>query len=55
MYREFQRIRVYGHLKTFLLAAKMISVTDYLNDDWKKVQIKKDVFSIGEKVKLKHQ
>lgn len=55
MYREFQRIRVYGHLKTFLLAAKMISVTDYLNDDWKKVQIKKDVFSIGEKVKLKHE
>jgi hypothetical protein len=55
MYREFQRIRVYGHLKTFLLAAKMISVTDYLNDDWKKIQIKKDVFNIGEKVKFKHE
>ena len=54
-YREFQRIRVYGHLKTFLLAAKMISVTDYLNDDWKKIQIKKDLFSIGENVKFKHE
>lgn len=55
MYKEFQRIRVYGHLKTFLLAAKMICVTDYLNDDWKKIQIKKDVFNIGEKVKFKHE
>ena len=54
-YREFQRIRVYGHLKTFLLAAKMISVIEYLNDDWKKILIKKDSFIIGENVIFKHE
>lgn len=53
-YSEFQRIRVYGHLKTFLFAAKMIDVTEYLNDDWKKVLIKRSVFNVNEKVKFKN-
>lgn len=53
-YGKFQRIRIYGHLKTFLLAAKQISVTDYLNDEWKKIQVKKDLFKIDEKVKYKY-
>jgi hypothetical protein len=55
MYSEFQRIRVYGHLKTFQLAAKMIGVSEYLNEDWKKVVIKKNYFEINEKVKIKHE
>jgi hypothetical protein len=52
-YGEFQRIRVYGHLKTFLFAAKMIDVADYLNDVWKKVLIKRTSFEVDEKVKFK--
>ena len=52
-YGEFQRIRVYGHLKTFLFAAKMIDVADYLNDDWKKVLIKRTNFAVDEKVEFK--
>jgi hypothetical protein len=54
-YGEFQQIRVYGHLKTFLFAAKMIDVADYLNDDWKKVLIKRTSFAVDEKVKFKKQ
>jgi antitoxin component of RelBE/YafQ-DinJ toxin-antitoxin module len=54
-YSEFQKIRVYGHLKTFQLAAKMISVLDYLNENWKKVPAKKDLFTIDEKVKFKYE
>ena len=53
-YGEFQRICVYGHLKTFLFAAKKIDVTDYLNDDWKKILVKRNGFAVDEKVKFKN-
>jgi hypothetical protein len=33
-YGSFQKIKVYGHLKTFQLCAGLISVSEYVNNDW---------------------
>jgi len=35
MYREFQEIQVYGHLKTWLYAAKALKFDEYLAEDYK--------------------
>ena len=35
-YGGFQRIRVYGHLKTFMFAASQINVEQYMNNEWSK-------------------
>lgn len=53
-YSEFQPIRVYGHLKTFLLAAKEITFSDYLNDDWQIKGVIRDHWLIDDIVKYKH-
>ena len=53
-YGEFQSIRVYGHLKTFLLAAKEITFSDYLNDDWQKKQVIRDHWLVDDTVKYKY-
>lgn len=53
-YGEFQPIRVYGHLKTFLLAAKEITFSDYLNDDWQKKQVIRDHWLVDDTVKYKY-
>lgn len=53
-YGEFQQIRVYGHLKTFQLAAKEITFSDYLNDDWQKKQVIRDYWLVDDSVKYKN-
>jgi hypothetical protein len=53
-YGEFQSIRVYGHLKTFQLAAKEITFSEYLNDDWQKKQLIRDHWIIDDTVKYKY-
>jgi hypothetical protein len=53
-YGEFQSIRVYGHLKTFQLAAKEITFSEYLNDDWQKKQVIRDHWMVDDTVKYKH-
>jgi hypothetical protein len=52
-YGEFQPIHVYGHLKTFQLAAKEITFSEYLNDDWEKRQVLRDNWMIDDLVKYK--
>jgi hypothetical protein len=52
-YGSFQKIKVYGHLKTFLFAAKLIDVTEYLIHDWTKEEFKRDKYEIGETVSYK--
>jgi hypothetical protein len=54
-YGEFQPIRVYGHLKTFQLAAKEIEFSDYLNDDWQKKPVTRDHWLVDDSVKYKHK
>jgi hypothetical protein len=41
-YGSFQQIRIYGHKKTFLFAAKRMTITCYLNDDWEKCETLKN-------------
>lgn len=53
-YGEFQSIHVYGHLKTFQLAAKEITFSEYLNDDWQKKQVIRDHWMVDDSVKYKH-
>ena len=53
-YGEFQSIRVYGHLKTFQMAAKEITFIEYLNDDWQKKQVIRDHWMVDDSVKYKH-
>jgi hypothetical protein len=53
-YSEFQPIRVYGHLKTFQLAAKEITFSDYLNDDWQLKGVIRDHWLVDDIVKYKH-
>lgn len=53
-YGEFQPIRIYGHLKTFLLAAKEITFSDYLNDDWQKKPVVRVHWLVDDTVKYKH-
>lgn len=36
---EFQRIFVFGHLKTFLLSARLISYNDFLTNEWRSRKI----------------
>lgn len=42
-YGGFQRIRVYGHMKTFLLSAGQIDYATYLKQDWEMKKIDKRV------------
>ena len=35
VYTEFQKIKVYGHMKTFLLSAGRIDYAEYMRHDWK--------------------
>jgi hypothetical protein len=53
-YGEFQSICVYGHLKTFQLAAKEITFSEYLNDDWQKKQVIRDHWMVDDSIKYKH-
>jgi hypothetical protein len=41
-------------LKTFLLAAKEITYSDYLNDDWQKKQVIRDHWLVDDTVKYKY-
>lgn len=52
-YGEFQPIHVYGNLKTFQLAAKEITFSEYLNDDWEKRQVLRDHWMVDDLVKYK--
>lgn len=46
-YGGFQRIRVYGHLKTFMFAASHINVEQYMNNEWiKKKTYGEDTWTI---------
>ncbi len=38
-YREFQRIHIYGHVKTFKLSAGQISYNEFMNHAWCKKKI----------------
>lgn len=38
-YGGFQRIKVYGHKKSFQLSAGIISYTDYMNHEWEKRKV----------------
>ena len=50
-YGGFQRIKVYGHLKTFKLSAGRISYGEYMNNDWhKKKIVNKDLYLIKKKI-----
>ena len=38
-YGGFQRIKVYGHKKTFMLSAGLITYSDYMNNEWEMKKI----------------
>lgn len=54
-YGSFQHIKVYGHLKTFQLAAKIIDVNNYLIHDWIKELVKRNRYFVNEKILYKEK